>query len=616
MRASAAPSLALAIALPLLGCHRTSHSGAPGDALTQARARAVDYLTSIYSPEHLFDDPYLTCKDQSDVCDPAFRELDHAVLVEFWLPDALRADPRLAKIDQRSRRVLDGWLERWRDRPLDLTAVDLYALFPYYYPGESTHHMLDEVARGMSDEGDWEPYTAHALPYRKVTDELWTVLALVRNHVADKTQIALDRKREEAQRILHGSFAAWRPTAKFYALSHIALLFLLTSQAGYDVAPFRPLLDEVEAWLAAATENPALARSTAILAEDLEILSLAGHPDRARLARVAQILLERQEPNGRWRADLSESSGDRARSPDFAAAHTTLIALAATEAWAHHDAYAAARLQRRWLMLSGPAPSPPPDTELRPPIEYAMVGGRRVAVGFPVAEPRQIEFINEARTNWENSVLFFPPQQVRAELDRLAGERSPRADADRERTRALLEIVERAAAFRPSPQGIRAERDGGLVTLHVALQLHGPGAGDAFAARAASAIEGRWCGAASGARVVTRVDARVRPESAPPSADALSVFVPRGAGSPYTRRVGDLGNIPTTWPEHLHDPQIAHEMGHFFGFADEYHVESRDGFYYVVHDQPERIMSHPEGHVSADDLDVLVRAYLHDSPKQ
>jgi hypothetical protein len=212
-------------------------------------------------------------------------------------------------------------------------------------------------------------------------------------------------------------------------------------------------------------------------------------------------------------------------------------------------------------------------------------------------------------------VLFFPPRVLRAELDRLAGETSPQGAVERERTGALLEIVEQAATFRPSPRGIRAERNRGLVTLHVGLEFNGPGASEGFAARAASAIEARWSGAASGVLVVTKVGARVRAASSAPSDDALSIFVPRGGGSPYTTRAGDLGRIPTTWPEHLRDLQIAHEMGHFFGFADEYHVELRDGFYYVVYDEPGRIMSHPEGRVSTDDLDVLVRAYVH-SPRE
>ena len=234
----------MAVALALPGCHRTHPTPPRGDIASQSRSRAVEYLASIYSSEHLFKDPYISCEYQGPACDPAFRELDHAVLVEFWLPESVRSDPRLAAVDRHSRLVLDRWLERWRNRSLDVIAIDLYALFPYYYPGESTAHMLDEVVRGMNADGDWERYDAHSIPYRKVTDELWTVLALVRNHVDGKIEIALERKRQEAERILHGDFAGWRTPQKFYGLSHIALLFFLTAESGYDIARYRPLLDD------------------------------------------------------------------------------------------------------------------------------------------------------------------------------------------------------------------------------------------------------------------------------------------------------------------------------------------------------------------------------------
>jgi hypothetical protein len=610
MRAFAAAFLSLAVALPPVACHRKSQA-APKDALANARALALDYLASLYSPDHLFDDPYLTCEGQAKACSPAFRELDHAVLVEFWLPERVRDDPRLAQVDRHSRHVLDGWLDRWNDRPLDRSAIDLYALFPYYYPGESTRHMLSEVLRGMSDEGDWEPYTAHPLPYRKVTDELWTVLALVRNHVADRTvQIALRRKREEAARILHGDFAGWSTTQKFYGLSHIALLFLITAEAGYDVAPYLPVLDEVEDWMAAAIDDASIAASTAVVAEDLDILSLGGYPNRAPLARMAQLLLDRQEPSGRWRVAISEGPSDSPRPPGFGAAHATLITLAALEAWAQEDTSVEARFQRRWRMLSGPPPSPVAAGATPPPVDYATVSGRRAAVGFPITAPREIQFIDETRANWENSVLFFRASVLRQDIDKLTADPSERAVSERGRDRALLEIVEQAAAFRRSPSGIRAEQDGRTVTLRVTMEFEGPGATPALAARAASAIEEAWRGTSTDAAVVTSVSARVRRPTEVQSEGALEVFVPIGGGSPYTKRAGDRGEIPTTWPAQLGSAAIAHEMGHFFGFADEYHVELRNGFYYVVYDNPDRIMSCPLGRVTPEELEVLQHAYL------
>ncbi len=610
MRASALFCLALAIVLPLVGCYRAQRHVEPPDPMARAREIAVDYLASLYSPDHLFADPYVTCEDEGPPCDPAFRELDHAVLVEFWLPERLRGDPRLSKIVEHSRRLLDRWLARWRDRPLDLTAVDLYALFPYYYPGEPTRHMLGEVVRGMSDDGDWEAYDAHALAYRKVTDELWTVLALVRNHVDAKVKVAIARKRQEAARILDGDFRRWPMAQKFYGLSHVALLFLITAQAGYDVSDSLPLLDEVERWLASAIDAPAVARSTATVAEDLEILSLAGYPDRARLSRMAQILVSSQEPSGRWRAEASRAEPERARPAGFAAAHTTLLALAALEAWSNYGSHAAERMQRRWIMLSGPNPITALAAGPSPSVDYATVEGRRVAVGFPVASSREIQFINEARANWENSVLFFPASGIRADLDRLANDPSERAAAERNRQRALLEIVEQAAAFRPSRQGIRADRSHGVVKFDVSLELEGPGASESFAARAADAIERAWKGSAAGGAVVTRATVRVRSASSAPSEGALPVFVSADGGSPYTKREGDAGSMATTWPSRLSNSEIAHEMGHLFGFADEYHIEERSGFYYVVYDDPGRIMSCPAGQVTAADLDQLVAAYV------
>ncbi len=599
MRASIALALAAGCCFAGAGCRRSPP--APVDELARALSAAVDYLARLYDRDHLFADPYITCQDQVESCDPAFRELDHAVLVEFWVPDAVRADPRLGEIDRHARRVLDRWLAHWRDRPFDLTAIDLYALFPYYYPGEPTRHMLDEVVRGMNADGDWEPYAAHGPPHRKVTDELWTILALVRNHVADeKVQVALGRKADEAVRILRGDFAAWRPAHKLYGLSHIALALLFAAQAGYDVARYRPIADEAERWLAAAVDEPQLARSTVLMAEALEVLALAGHPDPARLERMAKLLIERQGKDGGWRVDEGPRASGKQRPPAFASAHTTLIALAALDAWAHHAARADERRERRWRMLAGPPPVTAPASGPAPPVAFAESGGRRVAVGFPVKQQRDIDFINQVRAWSENSVLFFRRDQL---------ERQASSEGDRERARALLEVVEQAAAFRPSPRGIRAERDGRTVTLRVALELSGPGADAALAARAARAIEAAWTGDAGAVRVVTRVDARVHDLPAAPNPDALAVFVPLGGGSPYTRRAGDASAIPTTWPARLRDDDLAHEMGHLFGFADEYHVEVRGGFYYVVYDDPSRLMSCPQGRVSADDLGRLANAY-------
>jgi hypothetical protein len=150
--------------------------------------------------------------------------------------------------------------------------------------------------------------------------------------------------------------------------------------------------------------------------------------------------------------------------------------------------------------------------------------------------------------------------------------------------------------------------------LRIRLEFEGPGTTPAFAARAASAIEAAWKGNASRVAVATHVDARVRTDSQAPSDGALDVYVPAGRGSPYTRRAGDLGSIPTTWPERLGSAEIAHETGHLLGFADEYHVEVRGGFYYVVYDDPERLMSSPSGRVSRGDLDALVDTYRNPCP--
>ena len=105
------------------------------------------------------------------------------------------------------------------------------------------------------------------------------------------------------------------------------------------------------------------------------------------------------------------------------------------------------------------------------------------------------------------------------------------------------------------------------------------------------------------------MDTHIRTPSESPTGDAFDIFVPIGGGSPYTKRTGDRGNIPTTWPDQLGSAEIAHVAGHLFGFADEYHVELRNGVYFVVYDDPERIMSCPRGTVTPDELDVLIRAY-------
>src|SRR3569832_1106396 len=121
--------------------------------------------------------------------------------------------------------------------------------------------------------------------------------------------------------------------------------------------------------------------------------------------------------------------------------------------------------------------------------------------------------------------------------------------------------------------------------------------------RAASSTCGR---AGSVARRSRRRSTR---RCAAPAPTALPVFVPSLHVMPSTQREGDTGDRPTTWPVWLADRTIAHEMGHYFGFADGYLVEVRAGCYYLVYDRPDDVMSSPYGAVLPEQLAALVRAY-------
>jgi hypothetical protein len=556
--------------------------------------RGVAFLAGLYAPATLFDDPYISgCSAPKSGCTEAYRELDHAVLILHWLPASLTADPRLARVTHHARHVEEQWFEHWRAAPLDREALDLYALFPYYFAGDHTDAMVGELVKGLNPAGDWEAYDLHGAPYRKITDELWPVVAIARNHVDDAVLArALDRKRDEAVRVLRGDWKTWPSTERFYTLSHIYLAFTWSERAGTDIARYWPLLEQIEHELAAALDDPELSHSNAALAQALFTLADGGYPDRVVLAKLAAELAARQQPSGRWNAFEVPAGqpipGRRKPIPQdgFAAAHTTLMALAGLERWARWEPQHA---QREWRRLAGPDPITRASTAAPPETVFRDVAGQHIKVAFPITRQADIDFINELRAEPENAVLFFRAGELK----------DPQAVA----------TYEHAAVLHPSSHGIALQRTPAGFGIQVQLELYGPGATKELADRVARSIERVWQGTVGGTRLATTVHATVRAETAAVSPTALPVFVPSTHVMPSTQRDGDTGDRPTTWPVWMADRTIAHEMGHYFGFADAYHVEVRTGFYYLVYDRPDDIMSSPYGAVQPDQLAQLVRAY-------
>jgi hypothetical protein len=549
----------------------------------------IAFLASDYSPTSLFDDPYITnCSAPKSGCTTEYRELDHAILELYWVPTSVSQDPKLVNVSRHARRVFAHWFEQWRNAPLDREALDLYALFPYYLHDASTAHMVDELVKGLDTHGDWEAYDAHGDAYRKMTDELWPIIALARNHVADDVLArALDRKQQEAQRVLTGDWKTWPSTERFYVLTHIYLAFLWTERAGHDIGPYWPLLETIEHQLAGVIDDPELSLANVALSQALFALSEGGYPDRKVLVELAAEVAARQQPNGRWNpyevAIGKPIPGRRAKlmQEGFATAHATLMALAGLGRWATWQAAAA---QREWRLLAGPNPITRLSTATPPETVFKDVGGEHVKVGFPVVKQADIDFLDEIRMEPENAVLFFHAAEL---------------------TGRKLEIFHAAVALHPSSHGI-ALHDGHLA---VELELYGPAATPEFADRVKHGIESVWRGTVAGAPLSTTVHVTVRSETAHASATGLQVFVPNSHVMPSTQREGDTGDRPTTWPPWINERTIAHEMGHLFGFPDGYHVEVRDGFYYLVYDHPDDLMSSPYGAVQPGQLAELARAY-------
>jgi len=580
----AAPAPAPVVGPPL----RVRHDNAAWDPTTTFD-RAIGFLAAEYSPTTLFADPYITnCSAPKSGCTTEYRELDHAILALYWVPASVTQDPRLATVTRHARRVFAHWLEQWRNAPLDREALDLYALFPYYVHDASTTHMVDELVKGLDTLGDWEPYDAHGNAYRKMTDELWPIIALARNHVDDDVLArALDRKQQEAKRVLTGDWKAWPSTERFYVLTHIYLAFLWTERAGHDIGPYWPLLETIEHQLAAVIDDPELSLANVALAQALFALSEGGYPDRKLLAAFAAEVAARQQSNGRWNpyevAIGKPIPGRRSKltQEGFATAHATLMALAGLGRWATWEQAAA---QREWRLLAGPNPITRLSTATPPATVVQDVGGEHVKVGFPVVKQAEIDFLDELRMEPENAVLFFHKADLQGRK---------------------LEIFNAALALHPSSHGITLH--GGK--LAVELELYGPAATPEFADRVKHGIESVWRGSVAGSSLSTTVRVAVRSETTRASATALQVFVPNSHVMPSTQRDGDTGDRPTTWPPWINERTIAHEMGHFFGFPDGYHIEVREGFYYLVYDHPDDVMSSPYGAVQAAQLAQLVHAY-------
>lgn len=600
--------------------HHADRSGPPPLDLAALRSRAFARLASQSTDAELFDDPYIRCVGSGSVCDPAYRALDYAVLVLMWLPESEEARRLLGPAKARSERIMEQWLTKWKDTKFEVSAIDLYALFPYYYPGPKTAHMLNEVVAAMNADGDWEPYTFHDHPYRKVTDELWTIAAIAANHVPKETmRVALDRKRAEGIRILSGDWKDWKSVYKYYALSHIYYAFLWTEQNDYDVSAYWPFLLDVEAWLAENVErDPELTRSTAALANALNVLAQAGYPDTKLLSKMTADLVARQHPAGGWRAhqiDVGLSLPGREylftpETKDIGWAHTTLMAISGLETWSKRSEYLAARMEREWMALVGPG-TLSANAQAPTAASNAGSGQPKSRFEFAVTRPVDIVSINEYRANPENAVLFFQADDVRAEIKALLQAGAAPDSPEVHRLERIAAIVESVAEFRPSRRGIKGTKtDQGLV-LEVELELHGPGASPAFAERVRNAVETTWRGEVDGKTVSTKVNVHLRAAGAAgaESDDWLPVFVPLEGASPYTRREGDYGDADTTWSAELDAKVIGHEMGHFFGFADEYRIEIRDGVYYVVYNSDLDLMGNPVGEIRPRYLAALIRYY-------
>jgi hypothetical protein len=233
-----------------------------------------------------------------------------------------------------------------------------------------------------------------------------------------------------------------------------------------------------------------------------------------------------------------------------------------------------------------------------------------VVTGFPVKSQEVVDQLNQYRRDPDDAGLFFREDQLRAKVQSL--EKSHAAATEKARFGRLLEMVEKADGFHPSTRGIHGEPAPGALRLAVRLELSGPGSTPAFAERIRQAIEKTWMGPAGPVALSTSVQVALRSEGQPASADMLQVYVPglpEKHESPYTKREGDLGKFATRWRADLEDAVIAHEMGHFFGFPDEYHIDARNGFYYITYDTPDDLMSSPYGRMRPRYLETLAAAY-------
>jgi hypothetical protein len=274
-----------------------------------------------------------------------------AIVLKFFLPEHLKGDPLLAQIMSDSENLIVSTLENWKNTPLvglpmsSNPPIDLYAVFPYYYP-ENTRFMLEQLLANLKPDGSWESYDAYPenWKWRKVTDESWPICALARNHVEWKIlKPTLDRKRAEGEMVLNGEWPDQHKTADYYIMLAIYHVLLWVGEEGYDVSEYENLLTQVEEWLAGQPEDETLRRMTVYTADTLYWLCKGGYADTRALTRMAREVLSRQEADGGWRIftyRLGETTpaGTLITEEvyDSGRAHATLMAILALESYKEH----------------------------------------------------------------------------------------------------------------------------------------------------------------------------------------------------------------------------------------------------------------------------------------
>jgi hypothetical protein len=298
--------------------------------------KGLIYLDSAYTDDHSYKDGYLeylypgeTLECPLGNCTLSYRKLDayfNLIFIERQIGDYSIIEEQVIYAKEVMQSVEPLWE---RDRIYNVVANATpggYALDTYCIVGLITNSsVMAKNVRNHLLNNHWLPedfYTGDEA-FRRIADESWCIRLLYQQG-EDEVYVRklVSTQLKQADTILDGSYP---PVAKVNTIIHI--LYLLNE---VDSEKFQAEKTYYTELLVELATNKKIREDTLTTANILDVLIDSGYKDQSELNYLAALLVERQDPSGKWYPDLNENK-------DFAQVFTTFRCVIALDKYNKYE---------------------------------------------------------------------------------------------------------------------------------------------------------------------------------------------------------------------------------------------------------------------------------------